>query len=230
MKVNPAYKGKWFAPMIDNPEYKGEWAPRKIPNPGYFEDNSPVKSLEKIVRRFVRCYSLLSLNDTIQGGVGIELWTMTEDILFDNMYIGHSPEDAKKLAEQTFEVKKKIEEEAQKAEDKAEAEEAGDIQTVFKDDPVGFIREKVFEFVELAKVNPVFAAQAKPEVAAGLGLVALFFIGALYSLVFGGSPPKPVAVSLNFVRHRYQVQMLIVPPSLAIQEDRYSHIRRQNKN
>lgn len=126
---------------------------------------------------------------------------MTEDILFDNLYIGHSVEDAKKLAEETYEVKKKIEEAAKKAEEKAEAEEAGDIQTVFKDDPVGFIREKVFEFIELAKVDPVFAAKAKPEVAAGLGFVALFFIGALFSLVSGGSPPKPVAVSPDFAHH-----------------------------
>lgn len=120
---------------------------------------------------------------------------MTEDILFDNMYIGHSPEDAKKLAEESFEVKKKIEEESKKAEEKAEAEEAGDIQTVFKDDPVGFVREKVFEFVGLAKIDPVFAAKTMPEVAAGLIFVALFFIGALFSLISGGSPPKPAAVS-----------------------------------
>jgi hypothetical protein len=64
LKPNPTFKGKWYAPMIDNPEYKGEWAPRKIPNPGYFEDNTPVKSLEKIVRRFVCLYILPSLNDT----------------------------------------------------------------------------------------------------------------------------------------------------------------------
>lgn len=49
MKANPAYKGKWYAPMIDNPAYKGEWAPRKIPNPNYFEDLTPVKTLSKIV-------------------------------------------------------------------------------------------------------------------------------------------------------------------------------------
>jgi hypothetical protein len=36
--------------MIDNPAYKGVWAPRKIPNPDYFEDLTPVKSLNKIVR------------------------------------------------------------------------------------------------------------------------------------------------------------------------------------
>ena len=126
---------------------------------------------------------------------------MTEDILFDNMYIGHSPEDAKKLAEETFEVKKRVEAEIKKAEAKAEAEEAGETQTVFRDDPVGFIREKVFEFVELARIDPVFAAKAKPEVAAGLGFVVLFFIGALFSLVSGGSSPKPAAVSLNFTHH-----------------------------
>lgn len=64
MKPNPAYRGKWYAPMIDNPDYKGEWAPRKIPNPGYFEDNDPVKSLEKIVSRFFFLLSLV-LNNTI---------------------------------------------------------------------------------------------------------------------------------------------------------------------
>ena len=47
MKPNPAYRGKWYTPVIDNPEYKGEWAPRKIPNPNFFEDSDPVKSLEK---------------------------------------------------------------------------------------------------------------------------------------------------------------------------------------
>jgi hypothetical protein len=37
--------------MIDNPAYKGEWAPRKIPNPNHYEDLTPVKSLDKIVRQ-----------------------------------------------------------------------------------------------------------------------------------------------------------------------------------
>ena len=65
MKANPTYKGKWYAPMIDNPEYKGEWAPRKIPNPGYFEDNEPVKSLEKIVSRLLYLNLLSSLNNIV---------------------------------------------------------------------------------------------------------------------------------------------------------------------
>jgi hypothetical protein len=85
-KPNPLFKGKWYAPLIDNPEYIGEWAPRKIANPAFFEDLDPVKNLDKI------------------GGIGIELWTMTEDILFDNVYLGHSLEDAKALAAETFNV------------------------------------------------------------------------------------------------------------------------------
>ena len=130
---------------------------------------------------------------------------MTEDILFDNLYIGHSVEDAQKLAEQTFEVKKKIEEDVKKVEEKAEAEEAGDFQTIFKDDPVGFVREKVLEFVEIAKIDFVFAAKAMPEVAAGLGLVALFFVGALFSLLFGSSSkPAPSAVSFDFSPCQYR--------------------------
>ena len=50
-KANPAYKGKWYAPMIDNPAYIGEWKPNQIPNPAFFEDFDPVKSLKKIVCR-----------------------------------------------------------------------------------------------------------------------------------------------------------------------------------
>jgi calnexin len=52
MIKNPAYKGKWTAPLIDNPEYKGVWAPRKIANPNYFEDNSP-SDFNKIVSSII---------------------------------------------------------------------------------------------------------------------------------------------------------------------------------
>ena len=62
---------KFSAPLIDNPAYKGEWAPRKIANPNYFEDLKP-SNFAKI------------------GAVGFELWTLSSDILFDNIYIGHS--------------------------------------------------------------------------------------------------------------------------------------------
>jgi len=69
---NPAFKGKWAPPMIENPNYSGVWAPRKIANPGFFEDKTPFASLMPIT------------------AVGLELWTMTKDIMFDNIILTDS--------------------------------------------------------------------------------------------------------------------------------------------
>ncbi|XP_013389410.1 calnexin isoform X1 [Lingula anatina] len=88
---NPKYKGKWSAPKIDNPNYKGKWKPRMIPNPDYYEDLTPYKV-------------------TPFSAVALELWTMTEDILFDNFIITDSKATADSLAEQTWALKKKEEE------------------------------------------------------------------------------------------------------------------------
>ena len=162
--------------MIDNPEYKGEWAPRKIPNPNFFEDLNPVKSLKPI------------------GGVGIELWTMTEDILFDNLYIGHSVEDAATLAAESWEVKHAQEEAAKKA--KVADEEEEETPASFKEDPVEFIRQRIFTFIEAAKVDPVFALKSQPETAAGLTLAVttLFgMLGVLLGLI--GGQQKPITKS-----------------------------------
>jgi len=87
---NPAYKGKWSPRLIDNPAYKGEWKPRKIPNPDWFEDLEPHK-LSPI------------------GALGIENWTMDEDIEFDNIYIGYNPEAAYAWAEKTWRKKHDVE-------------------------------------------------------------------------------------------------------------------------
>ncbi|CAN2387410.1 Calreticulin family [Pristimantis euphronides] len=65
---NPNYKGKWKAPMIDNPNYQGIWKPRKIQNPDFFEDLEPFKM-------------------TPFFAMGLELWSMTADIFFDNFII-----------------------------------------------------------------------------------------------------------------------------------------------
>ncbi|KAH8991981.1 Calreticulin family-domain-containing protein [Lactarius akahatsu] len=173
-KPNPLYKGKWYAPMIDNPAYKGEWAPRKIPNPDYFEDLTPAKSLNKI------------------GGVGIELWTMTEDILFDNIYVGHSLEDAKALAAETFDVKHSLEKAADKAAQADEDEEFVDEPT-FAENPVEFLRHKAFTFIALAREDPVVAFKTHPDTGIALaGAVLTFFgmLGALFGLV--GSQQKTV--------------------------------------
>ncbi|KAI0035137.1 Calreticulin family-domain-containing protein [Vararia minispora EC-137] len=172
-KPNPAYKGKWYAPMIDNPAYIGEWAPRKIPNPDFFEDLTPLKTLEKI------------------GGVGIELWTMTEDILFDNIYVGHSIEDANKLKEVTFDVKKPLEEELAKP---PKVEEPAKATVDFKSDPVEFVRQMLFAFIDIAKEDPISAFKTHPETGAAVvvGVLTLLgMIGALFGAVGGQSTPAP---------------------------------------
>ncbi|XP_039621848.1 calnexin-like [Polypterus senegalus] len=66
--LNPAYKGKWKPPMIPNPNYQGLWKPRMIPNPDYFEDPHPFRM------------------DAI-GAVGLELWSLTPNIFFDNLLV-----------------------------------------------------------------------------------------------------------------------------------------------
>jgi len=82
MKANPDYKGKWKAPMIDNPEYKGEWKPRKISNPEYYV-------VDKV--------QFLPIS-----AVGVEIWTMDQGFVFDNILIAPSAEVAKQFAEATF--------------------------------------------------------------------------------------------------------------------------------
>ncbi|KAJ7024393.1 Calreticulin family-domain-containing protein [Mycena alexandri] len=171
-KANPAYKGKWYAPMIDNPAYIGEWAPRKIANPDFYEDLTPIKTLGKI------------------GGVGIELWTMTEDILFDNIYIGHSPEDAKAFAAETFDIKKPLE--AAAAKPAVEDDEDDETTGSFKENPIAFIRQKVFTFIDLAKLDPLLAFKSHPETGIALAgaILTLFgMLGALFGLVGAGQKP-----------------------------------------
>jgi len=171
-KANPKYKGKWYAPMIDNPEYKGEWAPRKIANPDYFEDLEPVKHLNKI------------------GGVGIELWTMTEDILFDNVYVGHSIADAETLRAETWGVKHALEEASKATRDTVKEEEVPD----FGSDPAGFVRAKIAELLDDAREDPLAAITSHPATVAGLvGAILTFFglLGALFGLV--GAGQKPIA-------------------------------------
>ncbi|KAA0187273.1 Calnexin [Fasciolopsis buskii] len=85
---NPNYKGKWTPPVIRNPNYKGKWKPAKIPNPDYYEDNEPFKHLAEV------------------AAVGWELWTMTENIVFDNILIVDSLRTANEFAKETW-VKKR---------------------------------------------------------------------------------------------------------------------------
>ncbi|KNC99960.1 uncharacterized protein SPPG_05332 [Spizellomyces punctatus DAOM BR117] len=175
-KRNPNYKGKWKAPLIDNPKYKGPWAPRKIPNPNYFEDKTP-SNFNKI------------------GAIGFELWTMQDKILFDNIYVGHSAEDAKKLAEESFAIKAKLE---KKDEPKPEKEK-GETKDLPLLERVNVIKDQVLDFVQRVQKDPVEAIQELPQIAAGvIGtaiVVPMLLVGAIISM---GSK-KPAAKKVKKV-------------------------------
>ena len=132
---------------------------------------------------------------------------MTEDILFDNIYIGHSEEDAKALAAESFHIKKPLETAADKASDPLTDDEDLD-RVSFKEDPIAFIRQtllklaenpvdlirqKIFTFVDLAKLDPALAFKTYPETGIGLvaALLTLFgMLGALFGLV--GASQQPI--------------------------------------
>ncbi|XP_059483645.1 calnexin isoform X2 [Neocloeon triangulifer] len=92
---NPNYKGKWRPPLIDNPNYKGKWRPRRISNPDYFEDLQPFLM-------------------TPIGAVGFELWSMSDNIMFDNLIITDSLIVAEQYAADSFDIKRiKLDKQAQ---------------------------------------------------------------------------------------------------------------------
>lgn len=188
---NPDYKGKWVQPRIPNPDYKGEWAPKLIPNPDYYEDKTP-SDLEPI------------------GAVGIELWTMQNNILFDNFYFGHSVEEAEFVGNKTFVPKLAIEQAEENA--KAESIKPKDDKPRksyptrldhFKDDPVDFVVETARHFILNFSLDPVETIKADPLVflafvASGFTLFAVFFgilgaIGFLFKSLIFGSSKKPAA-------------------------------------
>lgn len=104
---------------------------------------------------------------------------MNENILFDNIYIGHSIDDAKAFRKETFDVKKPKEKEVEQIEKPVKEEpKKSPMDLVFMDDPVLYIKEKTALFIELAQKNPIDAIKFVPEVAAtiGLGLVAILVL------------------------------------------------------
>jgi calnexin len=120
---------------------------------------------------------------------------MQNNILFDNIYIGHSVADAEKFAEETFKLKHPIEqllelEDKPKPEEKKPAKSPSDL--VFMDDPVHYIREKLDLFFTIAQNDPIQAIKFVPEAAGGIAAVAITLIAVIVGLVsMGGSTPTP---------------------------------------
>lgn len=86
---NPQYKGKWKPALVDNPNYQGVWKPRRMANPEYFEDLQPFRM-------------------TPVRALGLELWSMTSDIYFDNFIITSEKEVADRWASDSWGLKKLV--------------------------------------------------------------------------------------------------------------------------
>jgi calnexin len=93
MLRNPEYKGRWKPPKIRNPAYKGPFRPRQIQNPDYYEDRHP-SNFEPII------------------GAGFELWMVSKDVAYGNVYIGTDEAAVKKWNKAHFLAKKALQEKA----------------------------------------------------------------------------------------------------------------------
>jgi calnexin len=118
---------------------------------------------------------------------------MQKDILFDNIYIGHSVEDANVLKAETYDLKivaEKAEEDASKPKVEDKPKSPSDLK--FFDDPVHFIREKVDLFITIAQRDPIQAIKFVPEVSGPIGAVLALLLTIVFVSLFnsGAAPSK----------------------------------------
>jgi calnexin len=118
---------------------------------------------------------------------------MQSDITFDNIYIGHSVEDANKLREETYDIKRPVEEaEEEKTKPKPSEIPKSPSDLKFTDDPITFVKEKLDLFITLAKKDPIEAVKFMPEVAGGIGGVVALLVAIIVGLAgMGGSAAVP---------------------------------------
>ncbi|KAI3916937.1 hypothetical protein MKW98_014398 [Papaver atlanticum] len=182
MKSNPAYKGKWHAPLIENPNYKGIWKPQEIPNPDYFELEKP--DFEPV------------------AAIGIEIWTMQDGILFDNILIATDEKVAEEYRQKTWKPKFDVEKEKQKAEEAAAGDSDGNLSEFQKK-----IFEVLYKFANLPflanyklKIYDIIEkGEKQPNITIGILVsVALVMLTIFYRILFGGK--KAVAKATPEVR------------------------------
>jgi calnexin len=117
---------------------------------------------------------------------------MQSDILFDNIYIGHSVEDAAALRAETYDLKRPVEdadEAATKPKPADKPKSPSDL--VFKDDPVTYVKEKFDLFLTIAKRDPIEAIKFVPEIAGGLGALVVVLIAFVVGAISLSSPAAP---------------------------------------
>ncbi|OVA17329.1 Calreticulin/calnexin [Macleaya cordata] len=172
MKRNPAYKGKWHAPLIDNPNYKGIWKPQEIPNPNYFDLDKP--DFEPV------------------AAIGIEIWTMQDGILFDNILIASDEKVAESYRETTWKPKFEVEKEKQKAEEAAAGLSDGlsgfqkkVFDLLYKVGDIPFLdayKLKIFDLIE--------KGEKQPNLTIGILVsIIVVILTVFYRILFGGKKP-----------------------------------------
>lgn len=114
---------------------------------------------------------------------------MQSDILFDNIYIGHSIEEAEKLAAETFEIKNPVEKALIEAEKPKKSDKGNSSDLKFLDDPVLYIQEKLDLFLTIAQTDPVEAIKFVPEVPGAIAAAIVTLVALIVGLVGLGSTP-----------------------------------------
>lgn len=115
---------------------------------------------------------------------------MQNNILFDNIYIGHSVAEAEALQKETFDVKHVIEKEAEAASKPKKADPPkSPMDLKFTDDPLFYIQEKTELFLTIAKNDPLAAVRFVPEVAGAFGVLIISIL-VLIAGLFGSKAPS----------------------------------------
>lgn len=121
---------------------------------------------------------------------------MQADILFDNIYIGHSVEDAQKLADETFFEKHNVEQllelESKPKEEDKPIRSPSDLS--FKADPVHYIKEKLDLFFTIAQNDPIEAIKFVPEAAGGIVAAFVTLILLIVGIVSASGSSAPPQV------------------------------------
>lgn len=117
---------------------------------------------------------------------------MQNDILFDNIYIGHSVAEAEALQRETFDVKQRVEKAQEEKEKPKEPERPkSPMDLKFMDDPVFYMQEKLDLFITIAKRDPMQAIQFVPEVAGAAGVLLLTVLALLFGVIGVGAKAAP---------------------------------------
>ena len=115
---------------------------------------------------------------------------MQNGFVFDNIYVGHSEEDAAKLADETWAVKSEIE---KNKEPEAPQESLSDTASGYLEEAkkrFASLQAEILEFSELAREDFVGTVKQMPHIAGLLVLGALLPLVFLSSLFSSSPAPK----------------------------------------